>query len=259
MPNAQLVAHVGAHKITREQLALVPTPAGTLTHRPIPHIELVNGVIDALSFRHIAAVRSEFAVSSDGNKMFGVLDLETEIANIGRFSLGIRNSHDKTMRLAMTVGYRVFVCDNMAFAGDFTPMLAKHSKNFNLLDNVAMGVDRMQRNFKPMITQVEAWQASQISDSDAKLLIYEAFIAGQLDVPGRLARDVHELYFEPKYKEFEPRTAWSLSNAFTSAFKQLDPVPQFKATARLGEFLGQQKRLGPQLPILDAEVIEPGN
>jgi hypothetical protein len=30
---------------------------------------------------------------------------------------------------------------------------------------------------------------------------------------------------------------WSLSNSFTSAFKELDPIPQFKATAKLGEFL----------------------
>ena len=45
------------------------------------------------------------------------------------------------------------------------------------------------------------------------------------------------LYFEPKYEEFRPRTIWSLSNAFTSAFKGLDPIPQFKATAKLGEFL----------------------
>jgi hypothetical protein len=28
---------------------------------------------------------------------------------------------------------------------------------------------------------------------------------------------------------------WSLSNAFTSAFKELDPIPQFKATAKLLE------------------------
>jgi len=32
---------------------------------------------------------------------------------------------------------------------------------------------------------------------------------------------------------------WSLSNAFTSAFKKFNPVPQFKATAKLGEFLAQ--------------------
>jgi len=48
---------------------------------------------------------------------------------------------------------------------------------------------------------------------------------------------VHDLCFEPKYEEFRPRTIWSLSNAFTSALKELDPIPKFKATAKLGEFL----------------------
>ena len=31
-----------------------------------------------------------------------------------RFSIGLRNSHEKSMRLALTCGYRVFVCSNMA-------------------------------------------------------------------------------------------------------------------------------------------------
>ncbi len=48
---------------------------------------------------------------------------------------------------------------------------------------------------------------------------------------------MHDLYFEPKYEEFRPRTSWSLSTAFTSAFKELEPIPQFRATAKLGEFL----------------------
>jgi hypothetical protein len=41
----------------------------------------------------------------------------------------------------------------------------------------------------------------------------------------------------PRCDEFPSRTIWSLSNAFTSAFKELEPIPQFKATAKLGEFL----------------------
>ena len=48
---------------------------------------------------------------------------------------------------------------------------------------------------------------------------------------------MHDPYFEPKYEEFQPRTVWSLSYAFTSAFKELDPIPQFRATAKLGGFL----------------------
>jgi len=43
-------------------------------------------------------------VSSDGMRMFGVLDLEYGIAGV-HFSIGVRNANDKTMRLAMTIGY----------------------------------------------------------------------------------------------------------------------------------------------------------
>jgi hypothetical protein len=64
-----------------------------------------------------------------------------------------------------------------------------------------------------------------------------AFIEDELDAPRHLARRVHELYFAPQHEDFQPRTMWSLSNAFTSAFKELDPIPQFKATAKLGPYL----------------------
>jgi len=95
----------------------------------------------------------------------------------------------------------------------------------------------MQRSFGPMRQQVEAWQKSELTDVTARIIIYQAFIEGELDVPKHLARRVHDFYFEPQYEDFRPRTLWSLSNAFTSAFKELDPIPQFKATAKLGGFL----------------------
>jgi hypothetical protein len=63
------------------------------------------------------------------------------------------------------------------------------------------------------------------------------FVEGKLDAPKSLLPEVHRLYFEPEYPEFSARTMWSLSNAFTSAFKKLDPILQFKATAKLGDFL----------------------
>ena len=71
------------------------------------------------------------------------------------------------------------------------------------------------------------------------MIIYRAFVEGDLAAPRHLARTVHDLYFNPRYEEFEPRTMWSLSNAFTSALKELEPIPQFKATAKLGLFLSE--------------------
>jgi hypothetical protein len=108
-------------------------------------------------------------------------------------------------------------------------VLAKHSKNFSLEDGLAMGVDRMQRNFGPLKQQVEEWQAMQLSTASAKLLIYQAFIEDELGFPKHLARRVHDLYFQPVHEEFQPRTMWSLLNAFTSAVKGLH---QFLSTRR---------------------------
>jgi hypothetical protein len=120
----------------------------------------------------------------------------------------------------------------------FTPVLAKHSKSFSLADCISVGVDRMQRNFEPMRKQVEAWQRSELTDVTARVVIYEAFVEGKLEAPKHLARTVHDFYFEPKYEEFRSPTIWSLPNAFTSSFKGLDPIPQFKATAKPGRVPG---------------------
>jgi hypothetical protein len=169
-------------------------------------------------------------------KMFGVMELDQGMHG-ARFALGVRNSHDKSFRLAVTVGYRVFVCENLAFSGDFAPVLAKHSKNFSLQNALSIGIDDMQRNFKPMVERVERWRQETLSDVSARLVIYRAFIEGELEVPRQLARNVHDLYFNPQHEEFAPRTMWSLSNAFTSSFKELDPIPQYKATGKLAGFL----------------------
>jgi hypothetical protein len=231
-----LMAHTGTTEIvTREQLAEILPPEPTSTHKPIAHHDLVHAIVESLSFRHINVVSEEYAISTDGMKLFGCLDLET-MGDGFRFALGVRNANDKSMRLGLVVGVRVLVCDNMAFSGDFEPVLAKHSKHFNLNDALAIGMESMQRNFKPMADQITNWRGAQITDGQAKEIIYRAFIEDELEAPKHLARIVHGEYFAPAHPDFAPRTKWSLQNAFTSAFKTLDPIPKYKATASLGEF-----------------------
>lgn len=236
---ATLLAHCGARKITREELAGLPVPEATRTHQPLAHNAIVEALIESLSFRHISVLRDEYAITPDGLKMFGVMDLDLEYSEC-RFSIGLRNSNDKSMRLALTAGYRVFVCDNMAFAGEFTPVLYKHTHKLDLVEVISIGVDRIQRNFAPLREQISSWQARELLDEEAKLLIYHAFIDRALPLPRHLLPKVHGHYFAPVYEAFRPRTLWSLANAFTSAFKELKPVPQFALTAKLGTFLSRQ-------------------
>jgi len=92
----------------------------------------------------------------------------------------------------------------------FTRVLAQHTKSFNLIDTLAVGVDRIQRNFEPMRRQVETWRQTHITDPQAKLIIHGALVEGKLDASKSLLSEVHSLYFEPEYLEFSARTMWSL-------------------------------------------------
>lgn len=236
-PSSMLVAHCGARKVTREELIEIPVPDGTRTHQPLSHYEIVEVLEEALSFRYLKVTRDEYAVSSDGMKMFGVMDLNYEFSGC-RFSIGLRNSNDKSMRLALTAGYRVFVCDNMAFSGDFTPMFHKHTRSLELKDAISIAVDRIHRGFEPLKVQVEAMHEQGLTDDEVKLIIYQGFLDRRISgVPRHLLPMVHDLYFKPQHESFVPRNLWSLSNAFTSAFKKLAPTKQFEVTARLGAYL----------------------
>jgi len=94
-------------KLTREELSRVETPAATATHKPIPHIPVVEKLIEAIGFRQIGVVREENAVSSDGMKVFVVMDLSSGFDGC-QLAIGLRNSHDKSFRLSCTVGLRLW-------------------------------------------------------------------------------------------------------------------------------------------------------
>lgn len=123
--NTNLVTHRGSVRMNRLDLKTLPTPEATDTFKPIPHYSLMTMIEEALAYRHIGIEKEEYAVSSDGMKLFGLMELSFSTNEV-RFALGIRTSNDKSMRLSMVAGYRVFICDNMAFSGEFKPLLAKH-------------------------------------------------------------------------------------------------------------------------------------
>src|SRR4051794_32039842 len=99
MSESTLIASTGTERLNRDQLALLPAPRSTRTHQIIPHHEVVDALVETLGFRHIAVHNMEFAVDRSGNKLFGLVELEHGFTG-ARFAIGIRNSHDKTMRLA---------------------------------------------------------------------------------------------------------------------------------------------------------------
>lgn len=172
--NGNLMVHCGAQKIERADLAALPVPEATATFKPIAHSTLVDVIEEALAFRHIRIVGQEFATSPDGMKLFAVLRVNADYEGVG-FAIGLRNANDRSMRVGIVSGYKVFCCDNLAFSGDFNPMLQKHSKNLDLVESVSIAIDRIQRQWQPLRTAIDFKRNHELEEDDARKMIYRLF------------------------------------------------------------------------------------
>ena len=88
MDNGQLLSHVDTDLVTRDQLALIPVPEPTKSWRPIPHIELIQTLQQALWENRIGIREEKLALRHDGSTLFGVLQLAYNDTRDGQAALG---------------------------------------------------------------------------------------------------------------------------------------------------------------------------
>lgn len=223
----RLVAHSGAEYIDREDLRGLETPEPTDSWTPIPHYDLVTALEGQLRARGISIVKEQFAVQKA--KLFGVLDTDYQVTEEGGAAIGIRTSNDKSLALQLAIGYRVFVCDNMSFAGDLIALKRKHTANLDLHTEFATGIGRYVQGYAKLQENIDWWKERTVSKERGKQLIYDIF--HQKIVPVRL--------FHPAVRDWEAtenKTMWSLQNAVSNHIKTLKPAPAFTSTLKLSRF-----------------------
>lgn len=151
---AKLVAHRDTKRVSEAEVMAVAEPQWTPTWHPIGHAKVVNALTQAVEDRGLAVRSQEYSLSANGLKMFGVWDIDAG-SDDHCYSLGFRNSMDKSMALGITAGDRVFVCDNMCFSGDYIAF-RKHTGGLNLDDLVWMADQAIEVTMKKMV-EFTAW------------------------------------------------------------------------------------------------------
>jgi hypothetical protein len=234
LATAVLSAHSGANKVSREALAHCVTPLATATHQPVPHAFLVDVIEETLHKRGLEIARQEYAIQTEGQKLFATFVLKSALRNDYSFALGLRSGNDKSMAVQMVAGANVFVCDNMALSGQLTTLCRKHTSGLDVRAEIAGGVNRAQERFALLADGIDRLKAHSLAGKDvvAKSVILDAALEGI--IPLRLLPDVAKHYFEPIHDEFRERNLWTLHNAFTEVFKSMRPNLAMQASIDLG-------------------------
>jgi hypothetical protein len=202
------------NKVTEVEIAQVPEVPFTNTFHPVHHRDVINAVRDGINLSGLDIVRSEYALAREGMQMFAVWDLNTGNDDLC-WSLGIRNSMNKSLALGITAGTRVFICDNLAFDGEFVEF-RRHTKGLDQ-DELEFLAYRSVRKMIGRLTKFQAWHEGlkkyELSEADAKILLVE--IMTNSVFPASKFTRFNELYFGGVY---DP-TLWGLHEAATDTLK----------------------------------------
>lgn len=235
-------------KLTREELAEKPIPKPmSETHKVIPHLEFIQGVEAAFCGNDYEVSGDSIVVNESGNLLFATLELrplKEELRSSREYGLtvGLRSSYNQRLPLGVVAGYRVVVCSNMAFSGDFSPIFRKHTKNAEVSEVAASAVGAWLKQSTQLNSQVQLLKDKLVPDREAEKFLYDFFVVQKL-APLRLLPEIHRSYFDGEYETvpqreaFRKRNLWSLSNAVTYAFRGLKEFPKVEATAALARTL----------------------
>lgn len=212
-----LMIHCGNKLRTRKEVEASPTPDGTETWYPTPHIALVNMLEEKLPSYGFEITETALSLNDKGTRMFGMMNLATDNPEYSPV-VGFRNAHDKMFSQGIVCGSSVFVCDNLAFSAEIN-FRRRHTRNierdFPGIIDEALSKLRPAQEFQDH--RIESYKQCELNDPTAHHIAVRA-MKDAIFAPSRIAKVVAE-WDEPSHPEFEPRTLWSLFNAITETLK----------------------------------------
>ena len=211
----------GGNYVDRHTIALVPTPCGTESWKPVPHMEVIDAVTDVVKAHNWQILDENFGLAREGQKMFGVMRINKSNSADWSRCIGLRNSHDKSFAVGLSAGINVTVCSNLAFGGT-TVIKRRHTSLIELTELVDMAMDELENEFLTLETVCEDLKIIYLkNDDEARSRIVRAAELGAIN-----SSDIVPVFKEfknPRHEEFAEPTRWSLLNAFTETIKKYTP------------------------------------
>ena len=207
--------------VGRDEIASIPTPTGTASWHPVPHLDVINAVSEVVRAHNWTITEEQFGLAREGQKLFGVMKINRSSSSDWVRCIGLRNSHDKSFSVGLSAGISVMVCSNMAFGGS-TVIKRRHTSRIELAQLVDVAVNELENEFLMMEEVCEKMKVLYLKDDDeARSRIVRAAEIGAIN-----SCDIVPVFREfkhPQHEEFAEPTRWSLLNAFTETIKKYTP------------------------------------
>jgi len=239
----KLMIHCGGRNASFGDVLAVPVPAQTPTYTPVAHgdfIHTVQAAADTLLPQPL--IGTEFALTKDGDRMFGVLTWGPSTPEgVARdpdaldMSAGIRNSYDRSMSAALGLGGRTFVCDNLCISGSIATFKFRHTGAVleRLRTAIVTTLFDAQSRFANLRREVQALRETTITDRDGHHFFGQLYGADIINTTQFTA--ANRDWKKPAFDNFAPRTGWSAYSCVNAALKSTNPAQILASHVNLHE------------------------
>ena len=229
--------------VGRNEIAVVPTPTGTTSWKPVPHMDVIDAVTEAVKAKNWQILDEQYGLAREGQRMFGVMRINNSSSPEWSRCIGIRNSHDQSLSVGLAAGISVMCCSNLAFGGAMV-LKRRHTSRIELGNLVLTAVDELEMEFLNLETVSEDLKLHEVRADEARAVIVRAAEVGAVN-----SCDIVPIFREfqkPRHEEFAEPTRWSLLNAFTEHAKKYSPGRAdvcYRGITRLFGLDGQKSEL----------------
>ena len=215
-----LSLHCGSVPAERADIDKIITPPSTATHCPIGHGTFLDLAENRMRAIGLTVDKRRYGLNHDGNDLFATFEITKSGEGHGAFTnlVGLRNSHIKHFSAGLVTGARVFVCDNLSINGEIT-MKRRHTPGImnTLPHQIDEMVDQLSHKWKMNECRYDGYHDTVLTSEQVHDLVMLSFREGAI-ASSKISK-VMDCWDTPPHEEFEPRTAWSLFNAFTEVHK----------------------------------------
>lgn len=219
----------------KEEISNIPLPQETNTYKPIAHSVFVTELERKIQEKGLEICNQKFLTTGNGQVLTGEYHIcpKNEDKDMG-LGFSFANSYNKQIKVEILAGAYIKVCSNGMY-GSAVRYSKKHTGDVvqQLEDKINFALDQSERYFEYLINQKNRLKEIEVSKKVIAELVGDLYLNDNTITATQLSIIKNEMSFSSNFKE---KTAYSVYNWVTEAFKSTHPTIYTKNHAKLNDY-----------------------
>ena len=204
------------NNLSEAQLMAIDVPVSTSSYSPISHREIIEEIKEQLDIKGFTIRTTNYKANNSGTKLIGYYGIEHTDSEMG-IMMAFRNSYNKSMSAAITIGGQVWICENGLVAGDIS-LIRKHTGAAPKVvkNKIIDSINDFEVSFNSLIHDREQMKLEAITKKTCAELLGRMYVQEKMITSAQLDIIKDEMYCS---KVFNDNTVWDFYNNITESLK----------------------------------------